>query len=115
MQKIHELMQIARDYTKYGLPTKFDVGWGESELMSFGKDPSKTAQKVWDDNFLWQVNKRLYEKAVLEKMLARMGDSYGKEDFAIPVKSGLKEDLDSEEEERDSAQEGPGSQEASNF
>jgi hypothetical protein len=35
-------------------------------------------------------------------MLARMGDSYGKEAFAISVKSGLKEDSDSEEEEGDS-------------
>jgi hypothetical protein len=39
---------------------------------------------------LWQVNKILYDKAV---------DSYGKGAFAIPVKSGLNEESDSEEEE----------------
>jgi hypothetical protein len=39
-------MHIARDYAKYGFLEIFDVGWGERELKQFGKDPSKTAQKV---------------------------------------------------------------------
>jgi hypothetical protein len=104
LQKIHELMHIAGDVAKYGLPANFDAGWGERELKSFGKDPSKTAQMHAEEDFLWQVNKRLYEGAVLTKMLARMGVSYGKEAFAIPVKGMLNEDSESEGEEEESSQ-----------
>jgi hypothetical protein len=56
-------MHIAGDIAKYSLPANFDAGWGERELKAFGKDPLKTAQKHRAEDFLWQVNKRLYEKA----------------------------------------------------
>jgi hypothetical protein len=99
IQKIHELMHVARDYAMYGLPANFDAGWGERELRPFGKDPSKTCQMMWSDDYLWQINKRLYERAVVEKMLASMEESYGQEAFALPLKDGLGEESDSDEED----------------
>ncbi len=59
IQKFHELLHLALDTERYGIPANFDAGWGERELKTSAKNPARTSQKRNHQDFLWQVNTRL--------------------------------------------------------
>lgn len=83
IQKFHELLHLATDTQRYGLPANFDAGWGERELKTSAKNPARSSQKRNHQDFLWQVNTRLYDINCGEHMRRVIHNTYGESGFAL--------------------------------
>jgi len=93
MQKLHELLHLSSDITRFGPPSNFNCSMWESMLKPVVKEPARTSQKRGHDVFSSQVVDRLQTRQAIARAQRAMG-------FRGRVNGGLLEDKKAEAQNR---------------
>jgi hypothetical protein len=73
IQKLHELLHIARDMKYFGSPKNMDTGIWESQLIVKAKIPAESAKKRGNVTFTRQVGERLHVSQCMDKCQRSIG------------------------------------------
>ena len=73
IQKFHDILHLALDIERFGPPSNYDAGPGESGLKIWTKLPALTLQKRGYNTFLRQVGSRVFKTQCISKALRSHG------------------------------------------